>query len=154
MGKSLSQIITAIGDDNICCEPVDANITNAQSIKTRGPNRERLTRITLLTSQFTPDDALALTMPEGDRPQGKMGIVIWFTREDYARATAPEKSFSEDGTEYCPAGWYETNECEEVYFRVTDPVTHWMPLPDPPSAERPPTTPEPASPALCVADNL
>lgn len=23
MGKSLSQIITAIGDDNICCEPVD-----------------------------------------------------------------------------------------------------------------------------------
>lgn len=43
--------------------------------------------------------------------------------QDYDEAT---------DTYFCPAGWYETNEYEDVSWRVADPVTHWMPLPDPP----------------------
>jgi hypothetical protein len=31
-------------------------------------------------------------------------------------------------------GWYETNEYEETHWAVSDPVTHWMKLPDPPAA--------------------
>ena len=34
---------------------------------------------------------------------------------------------------YCPAGWYETNEFEETNWAVSGTVTHWMPLPEPPS---------------------
>lgn len=34
---------------------------------------------------------------------------------------------------YCEEGWYETNEYEDVHWAVVDDVTHWMPLPEPPS---------------------
>ena len=34
---------------------------------------------------------------------------------------------------YTPEGWYEANEYEETHWHVTDPVTHWMPLPEPPN---------------------
>ena len=51
-----------------------------------------------------------------------------------------EMSF-EEGSEYdeetdqsyWPAGWYEWNENEEMHWAVNDLVTHWMPLPEPPS---------------------
>jgi len=33
---------------------------------------------------------------------------------------------------YSSEGWYAMNEHEETYWKVSDPVTHWMPLPDPP----------------------
>lgn len=38
----------------------------------------------------------------------------------------------ETDTLYCPEGWYETNEYEETHWGVSDPVTHWMPLPEAP----------------------
>ncbi len=37
---------------------------------------------------------------------------------------------------WCPEGWYETNEYEETHWQVSDPVTHWMPLPELPSEVR------------------
>jgi hypothetical protein len=33
---------------------------------------------------------------------------------------------------YLPAGWFEQNEYDEHFWSVSDPVTHWMPLPSPP----------------------
>jgi hypothetical protein len=36
-------------------------------------------------------------------------------------------------TYYWPEAWYETNENEETHWMVDKPVTHWMPLPAPPS---------------------
>jgi len=35
--------------------------------------------------------------------------------------------------EWSAPGWYETNEHEKVNWWVDEEVTHWMPLPDPPS---------------------
>jgi len=34
---------------------------------------------------------------------------------------------------YCiPEGWYEANEYEDTHWKVSIPITHWMPLPEPP----------------------
>lgn len=33
---------------------------------------------------------------------------------------------------YLPEGWYEANEHEETHWQVDEPITHWMPLPEPP----------------------
>jgi hypothetical protein len=40
----------------------------------------------------------------------------------------------DDDEVYCAAGWYETNEFEEVHWKVADAVTHWMPLPPAPTS--------------------
>ena len=43
--------------------------------------------------------------------------------------------YDEDsGTYYCPEGWYEWNEHDEIHWRVTETPRAWMPLP-PTSAE-------------------
>jgi hypothetical protein len=62
-------------------------------------------------------------------------------RAQYAAKFTLEQS-SEDDTDpdydektdqyYCKPGWYETNEFDEVHWRIEGDVTHWMPLPDPP----------------------
>lgn len=41
----------------------------------------------------------------------------------------------ENDTEYWPEGWYEWNNHEEMHWRISDPVTHWMPLPQPPTPQ-------------------
>lgn len=39
--------------------------------------------------------------------------------------------YDEEQDEYfCPEGWYETNEYDEVHWFIPGDVTHWMPLPD------------------------
>lgn len=35
---------------------------------------------------------------------------------------------------YCPEGWYEWNQQEEIHWAVTDKPIAWMPLPPPPSS--------------------
>jgi len=63
-------------------------------------------------------------------------------RAQYAPAKTLEQSCDVEGGEYdeetetywCAAGWYETNEYEDVHWSVGDRVTHWMPLPPPPNA--------------------
>jgi hypothetical protein len=37
---------------------------------------------------------------------------------------------------WCPVGWFETNEHEEVHWQVTDEVTHWTLLPELPTNTR------------------
>jgi hypothetical protein len=38
--------------------------------------------------------------------------------------------YDERADEYwCPEGWFETNEFEDTHWQITDPVSHWMPLP-------------------------
>lgn len=64
-------------------------------------------------------------------------------RAQYAPAKTLEQSPEAEGGEYdeetdtfyCEQGWYETNEYEEIHWSVSDPVTHWMRLPEPPVEE-------------------
>lgn len=42
----------------------------------------------------------------------------------------------EKDTYYSPEGWYESNEYDEVNWFVHDPVSHWMPLPEGPTATK------------------
>lgn len=37
-----------------------------------------------------------------------------------------------NGTMFVPAGWYETNESEDYYYRVDGEVSHWHPMPPSP----------------------
>lgn len=41
----------------------------------------------------------------------------------------------EEDEYYCPEGWFEANEFEEIHYQVDGNVTHWMPLPEPPRGE-------------------
>ena len=62
-------------------------------------------------------------------------------RATYAAPKTLEQADEADGGEYdeatdtywCAEGWYENNEYDEINWMVLDPVTHWMPLPDPPT---------------------
>lgn len=72
-----------------------------------------------------------------------IAIVAWYVR---ARAiSANDANFDpydddevtsdydeETGTHYVPVGWYEDCESGNIYYRVSDAVTHWLPLPEPP----------------------
>lgn len=39
----------------------------------------------------------------------------------------------EKDTYFDPAWWYEFNEYEETNWKISDDITHWMPLPKPPT---------------------
>lgn len=62
-------------------------------------------------------------------------------RAFYAAPRDIEQSDDDDFGEYdefsdkyfLPEGWYECNEEEEVHYFVHENITHWMPLPEPPT---------------------
>lgn len=61
-------------------------------------------------------------------------------RAEYAPRFTVEASYEDEAVDYdeendaywLPEGWYESNEYEETHWAITDPITHWMPLPEPP----------------------
>lgn len=55
-----------------------------------------------------------------------------FTVEDDNEYEAAE--YNEEKDEYyLKEGWYEYNEHEEVHWKIDFLITHWMPLPPPPT---------------------
>ena len=53
------------------------------------------------------------------------------TLEQHAEAEGGDYDEATD-TYWCEEGWYEDNEYEDIHWRVSDAVTHWQPLPQPP----------------------
>lgn len=79
-----------------------------------------------------------LAFVQAERDDGK----LWTRRirAQYAAEGTLEAADEEEGVYdekrdayFVAPGWYETNEYEEIHWCVHDPVTHWMPLPEPPT---------------------
>lgn len=52
-----------------------------------------------------------------------------FTIEDNSDRDIGDGCEDHEGTTYINEGWYEENEHDEFYWFVSQPVTHWQPLP-------------------------
>lgn len=54
-----------------------------------------------------------------------------FTLKTYELGGFINPEYDEETDEYyCPEGWYEWNEHDEVLWAIDYPVTHWMSLPE------------------------
>jgi len=93
--------------------------------------------------------AIEEKLPEADVPvlayfineYGKPRRIRAFYAPRFTVTTGVDNDWYEfkdgDDEAYLPEGWYESNEFEDTHWHVTDKVTHWMPLPEPPSASPP-----------------
>jgi uncharacterized protein DUF551 len=66
------------------------------------------------------------------RPMRRVLRATWqarFTLEVADGCEGGETDSDDDGNEWCPEGWYEHNDYEEVNWAIHDEPTHWMPLP-------------------------
>ncbi|MFQ6309875.1 hypothetical protein [Lysobacter capsici] len=99
----------------------------------------------------TAADASSQWRPISDPPESNKPLLVSIQRAGGSRSViravyaAPrtvqvdEISCGEDFGEYdeendcywCPEGWYEWNENEEIHWAVNDDVTDWQPLPTP-----------------------
>lgn len=77
-------------------------------------------------------------VPHAHSPEGPSRRLRAFYAERFTIETSSDDDgdwieYSEEKDEYyLPAGWYECNEYEDNHWHVSDPVTHWMPLPSAP----------------------
>jgi hypothetical protein len=82
-----------------------------------------------------PDFVLACV--ESDR--GRRAVIRASYARQYELVSSPESidehcDYHEEQDEYfVPEGWYESNEFEEINWRVEGEVIGWMPLPSPPA---------------------
>lgn len=90
------------------------------------------------SDQMPPANVPVIAFVQRERDGGKK----WTRRirAQFAPAKTLEAADEEDGEYdesrdafFVKEGWYETNEYEEIHWRVDDPVTHWMRLPEPPT---------------------
>ena len=61
---------------------------------------------------------------------------MWAAKHTVEVAADDESDFGEYDEErdvyYCPEGWYEWNQNEEVHWAVAETALHWQPMPAPP----------------------
>lgn len=62
---------------------IHETLVQATAVKRKGVNPAH-TRLTIVTQDFTPNDAMALS--SGGSPQ-KIGVVVWIPYADYQRMT-------------------------------------------------------------------
>lgn len=73
-------------------------------------------------------------VPRAQKPPDFRQIIIraaWYPR--WYEVSGEDDEISEYNEEkdeyYLPEGWYEWNQEEEIHFKVSDHVSHWMLLP-------------------------
>lgn len=69
--KGICELIAAIGNDSVTYQIVNNSISNIKK-------KRDCTEVSFLTSELTPNDVMM--------DSGKVGIVVWVSREDYAVA--------------------------------------------------------------------
>ena len=78
--------------------------------------------------------AVTLKTASGE-PSGVITVAEWVPRfshtaYDYEGIDADYDEATDES--YWPEGWYEWAYGADVIYRLSEPVTHWMPLPKPP----------------------
>lgn len=68
----LTELVNAIGDDNIKVQSIDGSL-----VKSADKKRTKDTELTIATDQITTNDALNQT--------GKVGLVIWIDRKEFTK---------------------------------------------------------------------
>lgn len=69
--KGICELIAAIGNDAVTYQLVNSSISNIKK-------KRDCTEVSFLTNELTPNDVMTNS--------GKVGIVVWVSREDYTAA--------------------------------------------------------------------
>lgn len=69
--KGICELIAEIGNESVTYQIVNNSISNIKK-------KRDCTEVSFLTNEFTPNDVMANS--------GKIGIVVWVSREDYTAA--------------------------------------------------------------------
>ena len=69
--KGICDLIAAIGNDAVTYQIVNSSISNIKK-------KRDCTEVSFLTNELTPNDVMTNS--------GKVGIVVWVSREDYSAA--------------------------------------------------------------------
>jgi len=70
----LSKLISTIGEDNLMLQSIDGSL-----VKSVDKKRTKDTELTIATNQVNTNDAV--------RRSGKVGIIVWFDRDQFNEAT-------------------------------------------------------------------
>ena len=144
---TLERLWAAIGDRLLGKGPLDKAYANAVCREIT----DEIARLKALSAPSSREDRRDGWIPVGERlPDAGQYVLVYVNdanrvariRAFYAPKHTMEQNgdsdwidYSEEKDEYfLPEGWYEANDYEETHWHVTDTVTHWRPLPEPPAA--------------------
>ena len=136
--------LAADGMATLCVDRDDAEKEAANSEK-KWPHLGPYRAVQLYTAPPAPTEqwvSVAERLPEPGNPVlldiGKRTPIraMWAAKHTVEVAADDESDFGEYDEErdayYCPEGWYEWNQNEEVHWAVAETALHWQPMPAPP----------------------
>lgn len=103
-------------------------------------HRSSQSSLWVAVSERLPDPGIpVLVYCKNSHGKGRRLRAEWcprWTVESVCDDDSDNYEYSEEKDQYyVNEGWYETNEFEETHWKIDRPVTHWMPLPEPPEAD-------------------
>lgn len=122
-----------------------ASLLESAFARVRAEERERCAKVAApkwisVSEGFPGAECHVLAFVPGSGRGGSRRVRAYYAPARAVEAMDSVMDSVEDLCEYDEArdcywlgeGWYESNEYEDTHWRVGDPVTHWMPLPEAP----------------------